>query len=406
MILREKELRNILIFCIFLITSNHDIASASNLLYWGVLAGFPLLLIMMACYRGRAVSLNNFAIWLFAFLGICGISYVYSIDADMSFEVLKGLMVNTLVVLSIMWNIRSVDDVTSIIKIILWVSFVNAIYLFITVDWSAVGTDRLGTDYTGRGWNANTIGMMAVWGMLFIIYLAKTCGLKKYYLGILLLLPLLVYSGSRKAWVSAMGVVVAFALINNKKHVFRAMLIAGVSAYVLYYLMINVPMLYEIGGHRLETLVQGLLGDSQMDTSAERRMAFIEYGILWFKERPFFGYGVHTYAHLLGASDFRMRTYSHNNYVELLVGVGLVGTLIFYSMYAYVLISLLKKFFWQRRLGLRQETATILFLALLIITLAMQYGMVMYTNSLYITLLLLPYLYLELSRRETKTNPV
>lgn len=403
-VLGEKELKSILIFFIFLMTTNHDFASLSSLLYWGVLAGFPILLIMMACYRGRRVPINSFAIWLFAFLAVCSISYVYSIDINRTFKVLKGILVNTLVLLSIMWNIRSLDDISDLIKIILWVSIVNAIYLIITVDWSLVGTDRLGKDYTGEGWNANTIGMMSVWGILFVIYLAKVCGQKKYYLAILLFLPLLIYSGSRKAWVSTLGVAVAYALINNKKHIFRAMVISGISVYALYYLMINVPVLYEVGGHRLEALVEGLLQGGEMDSSAEKRMDFVGYGIRWFCEKPIFGYGLHTYARLLGTSDYRLFTYSHNNYIELLVGVGLVGAVIYYIPYAYVLISLLNKFFRERKYGIQQQTATILFLVLVIIILVMQLGMVMYANALYITLLMMPYLYVELSKRVEKSD--
>ena len=395
---KSKTLKNILMFIIFLTLTNNDFASLSYILYWGMLAGGSILLILLACYRGQKVYLNNFLIWLFIFLAICSISYVYSVDKAASLDVLKGLIVNVVVLVGVMWNIRSMEDINTTIKVILWVIVVNSAYLLVTVDWSLVGTDRLGTDYTGRGWNANTIGMMSVWGMLFVAYVANLSGNKKYYLVILLFLPLLIYSGSRKAWVSTAAIAMAIIFINNKKHLFLAALITVIATAALYYLVINVEFLYNIGGHRLEALINGVFYGGEMDSSAEKRLGFVEYGIRWFKEKPLLGYGVHAYARLLGQSDYGLYTYSHNNYIELLVGVGLVGTITYYAIYVYVLVLLIKQFFWERKYESKRYANTVLFLTLVAISLVMQYGMVMYTNALYVSYIMLPYLYVKMSR--------
>lgn len=73
-----------------------------------------------------------------------------------------------------------------------------------------------------------------------------------------------------------------------------------------------------------------------IDYSTELRMYYITYGIECFLQSPIFGHGI-------GSSDFILRgSYFHNNYIQLLVETGIVGFVIYYSVYVWFLKRLWK----------------------------------------------------------------
>jgi len=69
--------------------------------------------------------------------------------------------------------------------------------------------------------------------------------------------------------------------------------------------------------------------------STGARRALIEFGLQAFQDRPLFGYGLGGFS-LISPTG----AWAENNYIELLVGVGLVGTLIFYSIYMSLLLKI------------------------------------------------------------------
>ncbi len=73
-------------------------------------------------------------------------------------------------------------------------------------------------------------------------------------------------------------------------------------------------------GQRLLNMVLELLGGNT-DGSTSVRMGMLKCGLSMFSQKPIFGWGLGAFTDLGG-----FETYSHNNYVELLVAVGLVGT--------------------------------------------------------------------------------
>lgn len=74
------------------------------------------------------------------------------------------------------------------------------------------------------------------------------------------------------------------------------------------------------------------------NTSDNLRAELIRFGLELFMENPFLGYGLNNYQlfHWSGA-------YSHNNYIEVLVSLGIVGFVIYYSIFINSACALIKK---------------------------------------------------------------
>jgi O-antigen ligase len=71
--------------------------------------------------------------------------------------------------------------------------------------------------------------------------------------------------------------------------------------------------------------------------STADRLSFLKLGLSTFMDNPFFGVGSNNFVVLFPGTG-----YTHNNYIEILANLGIVGFLPFYLMY-FVLIKKLSK---------------------------------------------------------------
>lgn len=88
--------------------------------------------------------------------------------------------------------------------------------------------------------------------------------------------------------------------------------------------------------HRFER-VPAALQDPGVDGSITGRLWMLERGFELWATSPIIGIGPNNYRFSLEADHFyalEIGTYSHNNYMEVLVGTGLLGFLLFFAMYA------------------------------------------------------------------------
>src|SRR5690606_23295100 len=71
---------------------------------------------------------------------------------------------------------------------------------------------------------------------------------------------------------------------------------------------------------------------SKLDYSDQLRVDFATYSIRYFNEAPLFGHGYFNFSSLFG-HDKGVAMYSHNNFIETIVGLGIVGITLYYSLY-------------------------------------------------------------------------
>ncbi len=143
-------------------------------------------------------------------------------------------------------------------------------------------------------------------------------------------------SGSRKA-VLMIFIGVAFLVMKKYKikHAYKTVAI-GLVVMLLLIWATNLPM-FDFINSRMEGMVALLKGEEGADSSAKLRLRMITDGWEAFKDNFLIGYGANNFRNVS-----RYRSYSHNNFIEILVDFGLIGFTLYYAVYLLALKNLWK----------------------------------------------------------------
>lgn len=268
---------------------------------------------------------------------------------------------------------------------------VESLYVLSIVGMDNLGTMRLGVDYEGLElWNANAIASFTAWGgilaVFLIVYSNKKTEKIRWGIVAIFLIVMTFYTGSRKGVIIVVGTLLIYNLYANRgnKRV-RNICFVVLALIVLYIFIMNNEEIYILVGARLERMVQELTGHRTTEQSMSMRMLMITYGMRWFTERPILGYGLGNYS-VLFSRTFGLDTYSHCNYVEILVSGGVVGFIIYYSIYVRIFTKYIKEMLR------RHNKIIIYFFSILLINTILNMALVCYSDITYITILLIVYL--------------
>lgn len=364
----------------------------------------PLLLmsvVKIISSRGKIIiGFGGYELYLIIFALFIYASSIWAENAQ--YAIVKGTnMVEVLIAMYIIKVcIPEKNQIINLLKCLMWGNFGIVYYAIYRYGWSDVvdsisSSSRIASTIL----NANTLGMGAAFAILISIFLLLY---EKKKLGVLFSIPafiVLVASESRKAiFTLVFGIVVLCMLknIDNKniiKSFFRTLILFVVFTVVVYQLA-QLPM-FEGVNERMTGLINGLTGKGEVDHSTFVRLGMVKIGLNLFKQYPFLGVGIDNakiYTELtFGVANY----YLHNNYVELLADGGIIGVVVYYSIYAVILVKL-----WKNR-DFTAGEFNIVFL-ILILRLILDYGMVSYeSKNTYFYLLLF---YLEYKKRNSMHN--
>ncbi|MGB4407771.1 MAG: ATP-grasp fold amidoligase family protein [Sphaerochaeta sp.] len=189
--------------------------------------------------------------------------------------------------------------------------------------------------------NPNTVGYIFSVAAIISLYLVFQHR-KWLFLVPFVLFPIFaLFTGSRKVLILLSLGLVLLILLHQKslKRVLIATIVAAAVLVLGVVLIITIEPLNRIIGQRIIDMF-GQLAGAGTDESTSIRMGMVVSGINMFKQKPFFGWGLGAFTDLGG---FAM--YAHNNYIELLVAVGLFGTLLYDALPLYIVSRGLKRFF-------------------------------------------------------------
>lgn len=344
---------------------------ADYLLWYGSLA---FVFISYLFVFNWSVSIKNFSfeIWLISFIVLGFISLFWSLSVSTGMDVLKNLIVFLVVIVLIHSSVNYGFNINILLKCYFVAIVINAIYIVLTIDISQLGETQLGT-HVLEGWNGNGIGFMTARGVLFGLYLfgqtKKKIEKALYILVVVLLSILTMYTGSRTAFIVLVVELVLMFWMSNPKKIIRNMIITVVVITAFLYLIMNVEDFYNVLGSRMEGLFALFTGEGKVDSSSDIRDTFINNGKQWFSENPLFGYGINNYKILNQGVTGRF-TYSHNNFIELAVNLGVIGLVWYYSVYLKVIVKLLRSF--------KNNPLAVFLISALIASLISHYGDVTY----------------------------
>ena len=282
------------------------------------------------------IKLQWCIVWSYLFILLNLVSLFWSsMEYDIFYNliwILQAILIFSLTTI----NLNSKDDLEYIMKCFIIGNSVLAIRLIMVTPIQLWGTMRIGSIV---GYNPNVIGIQLIFGIISSMYFLITNKPRRKIILILinvLFFALILFSGSRKSLLALLIGFLVYFLIRNKentKKIFIFLFLLPLIFAGIGYLIFKVDIFYNVIGNRLETLIDVLKGEAD-----NIRISMIKEGIRLFINKPIFGNGIDAFTRLSG-----FETYSHNNYIEILVNYGLIGFIIYYSIYFYIIVKLLYK---------------------------------------------------------------
>ncbi|MGQ7343192.1 O-antigen ligase family protein [Streptococcus suis] len=247
--------------------------------------------------------------------------------------------------------------------------------------------------------NANIYGLCTFFSAVGFLYLYMTREKKIVNLLLMLLmLGLSVLTGSRKVLMLCLIIVLGTYVFSNlKSSIYRVIILLSILC-GFYILVMHNNFLYTIIGVRIEETLNFFTDQGvASNTSTGIRNSMIKLGYQLFRLKPLIGYGV------MGTYTYNNGTYLHNNYFELLVNTGLIGTIIYYFPHTILLFKNIKTY-----LG-SANFKTLFYLLLMVAIVIMDYSLVSYNERIILILLILAgkvydLNYLEWRFTDEKTN--
>ena len=201
--------------------------------------------------------------------------------------------------------------------------------------------ERLNSETT----NINTIGinlsLTAIIGLYYIIFK------RKFWIIPLIIIPFIVSvaTASKKVILMYVIAIMMFAYIKGGSGFFIKLSKIAIVAIILFIIIrqfSDIPLFNTIT-ERFESMF-AIFGDNQtqVDASTRNRNIFMQNAWEIFKRNPIVGCGIGNFGYnnaLLFRGGY---TYAHNNYLELLADVGIIGTFFYYGMYGQIIFGLIK----------------------------------------------------------------
>lgn len=273
------------------------------------------------------------------------IHYIGVYNKEDSEFVFGTLSMNIIVYLILYVLICKLDSYVFALRAYVFACFV-LVLIILGVSFALGLSSRLGSDLTINLWgieyeyNANAIAHAACVSLSLIVLNKSLFSKKHLFIFIPLFLLTILLSGSRKASIITIFLF-AWKGIAHKSFFsqIKGVLFSLIIISALIYVVIHNPFLYEIIGTRFEGLIDYYFYGGQGDASSSTRDLLAEQGLEIFYNNPWFGVGVNNFR-----AFNNTLLYTHNDYIELLSGVGIVGLVFAYLPKLYILKRALFEF--------------------------------------------------------------
>ena len=285
--------------------------------------------------------------WMILFVLFCYTSSLWALQPGLSISKGNSIIKCAICIVLIYMYYQKADNVKTLLKLIMYGGYILILFSVAFFGISSLTDTVASSARLEAGFlNQNTLGMLAALTIIINIYFII------YYKEQLILLPVLVLSvivlaaaGSRKGLIEIVVGILMISLIKNYerrkllKSIFRIMIILTVLAALIYGLS-KLPM-FDFLNMRIQNVIHQLSGNGVTDYSVRSRALLNQLGWKLFSENPIIGIGMdcpRIPARQLTGVDW----YLHNNYLEILAGGGIIGGIIYYSIYIMLIARFIK----------------------------------------------------------------
>jgi O-antigen ligase len=287
-------------------------------------------------------GINLCHVFFFLFVIICTISVLFNPSSYQRLKTLVQVFVLTLIVSDIIVEKKNLSSVKY--AIILGALYANFAALRELSDFVSPNRPvRIGS-FLG---NPNLFSMILVVGILYALHNiisekgkpSKLIITLNYFVIVTFGISIVYFTGSRKGIVFlTFFLLFLLAYYFKQARLFHKLLILGSTPF-LFLLLFN---LLSRSPHfrRIENLYFFLQGGAVTEGSIETRRAMLSRAAELWQQKPFLGWGIDQYRAVSGFG-----TYSHNNFSEIIVNNGILGLIIYYSIFVVIVFSSIKMTF-------------------------------------------------------------
>ncbi|MBQ3127749.1 MAG: O-antigen ligase family protein [Clostridia bacterium] len=347
----------------------------------GTLTGIVMLAAAMLLWLGRKnsrVVIPYNTAWYVAFTVFSAISCLWSmfIDTHIASYFLRMVVIIASIT-SVSIYVDTAEDLERLIKL-----FILSMTIIVFMEFAVTPSDEwtsgvMGSHFSGA--NQNSVAFLVFCAELMAFYEFYSRGRKRYVFLIILFVVFVILSGSRKALFAAVAgpLMFVFFSVYKRNYLFHIILIAALAALIVFIIMNDVNA-YNSIGKRFESMLEFWFEDRshKVDNSLYMRSYYIQLAQEMFGESPVFGKGMGNFARIIDEVYELQGVYSHNNFWQILSELGIVGFFIYYSMYAFIIIKLI------RNALIHKSRISLLFLTFMILLVVLETGFVTYNSKM------------------------
>jgi len=298
---------------------------------------FSVLLSMLM--MEKRFRFNYFLVLYSLFIMVCTASYFYAVDHVYVYDILKRI-IPLFIFCFVLYNyINEWKDVRYLLNCYLIIATVASIIAILNYDFSVMSR------YTILG-SPNVVAVRLIMALFFATFLYFIEENKIVFLSFPIILCVILLTLSVKVIILTIcSFSCLFFVYFLRRNSFTGR--RKGKSFLIVFLVVAISLIillqtgfFEYTIKRASYKVQFYFIERDLDL----RTDLIKEGLLLFGQRPFLGYGINNFRYYYGQKT-GLRTYTHNNFLELLVGVGLLGFFIYYLIYIYSFYLLVKNYF-------------------------------------------------------------
>lgn len=340
-----KKIINIILFLyiisVFLLGSGY---SDKSLIISYILIIFFTFSVLLSMLMGeKRFRFNYFLVLYCLFVMVCTFSYFYAVDHVYVYDILIKIIPLFIFYFALYNYINEWKDIRYLLNCYLIIATVASIITILNYDFSVMSR------YTILG-GPNVVAVRLITALFFAVFLYFIEENKIVFLSFPIILCVILLTLSVKVIILTICSFLCLFFVHFlRRNSFSAR--RKEKSFLIVFLVVAISLIILLQTGYFEYTIKRASHKIQLffiERDMSLREDLIKEGLLLFSQRPFLGYGINNFRYYYGQKT-GIQTYTHNNFLELLVGVGLLGFFIYYSIYIYSFYLLVKNYFQTRQ---------------------------------------------------------